>query len=87
MFEYKLAPGGDRLEKAICQCNGVGMGSLPARMAGSAAHCRIIMMRLGPFLNAEEGTCERGADDCTVSTLEVEYSPFKLAVTVAVRAT
>ncbi len=50
------------------QCGiGIGMGSLPARVAGSAAHC-LIMMRLGAFLNAE-----RGADERTVSTLEVEY--------------
>ncbi len=44
-------------------------------------------MRLGAFMNAEEVCrgCERGVDECTVSTLEVEYSlRFESAVAAAV---
>ncbi len=78
-----------KAEMGIVFCSGVGMGSLPARMAGSAA-CRTKLIVAqdrteagtlpnygasgGLYERRGLGGCERGADERTVSTLEVEYS-------------
>ncbi len=58
------------------------MGTLPASMAGSAALQMPNYDASGIFLKAQAAA---PADECSVSTLEVEYSPhFESAVAASV---
>ena len=62
-------------QDAEVTCSGVGMGSSPGRMIGSAAHCPVMCAGC---------TLALGADGCTVSTLVPEHHSLRSEGDVAV---